>query len=247
MAAIYAEPHQVTYYEGDTKNQMTLAMLLNVAILVSERQNDQLGLTNEVVHGYNVGWVVTQYQIEIERMPQVDETVIFGTTATGYNKYFCYRDYWVEDATGKRLVTIHSSWVLMSYETRSMVSVIPALVQPYAAPEIKGIKHFPRVHHVDTVNAEQQEYRVRYYDIDANHHVNNVHYFDWMFDHLGMAYLSNHDLVRVNIRYEHELTAGDIASSHYQLDGLTSQHLINNTAGKCAEAEVVWQEHEQLN
>ncbi|MFC6170174.1 acyl-[acyl-carrier-protein] thioesterase [Loigolactobacillus jiayinensis] len=241
MAAIYTEAHQVTYYEGDTKNQMTLAMLINVAILVSERQNDQLGLTNAVVHGYNVGWVVTQYQIDIQRLPNVDETVTFGTAATGYNKYFCYRDYWVDAANGERLVTIHSSWVLMSYATRSMVAVIPALVEPYDVPEIKGIQRFPRVHHVDKAVAQQQPYRVRYYDIDANQHVNNVHYFDWMFDHLGGDFLNSHDLVSINIRYEHELKAGDMAQSYYELDEQGSRHLIASTSGKCAEAEVIWQ------
>ncbi|MFD1316967.1 acyl-[acyl-carrier-protein] thioesterase [Loigolactobacillus zhaoyuanensis] len=242
MAAIYTEPHQVTYYESDTKNQMTLAMLVNVAILVSERQNDQLGLSDDVVHGYNVGWVVTQYQMEIKRMPQVDETVTFGTTATGYNKYFCYRDYWVDDAQGQRLATIHSAWVLMSYATRNMVAVIPALVQPYAVPEIKGIKRFPRIHHVELADAAQQDYRVRYYDIDANQHVNNVHYFDWMFDHLGIAYLSSHEIVSLNIRYEHELTVDDVAQSHYQITDHVSRHQITTADGKCAEAEVVWRE-----
>ncbi|MFD0897529.1 acyl-[acyl-carrier-protein] thioesterase [Loigolactobacillus binensis] len=240
MAAIYTEKHQVTYYEGDTKNQMTLAMLLNVAILVSERQNEQLGLTNEVIHSYNVGWVVTQYQIELSRLPQVDEVVTFGTKATGYNKFFCYRDYWVDDAAGERLATIHSAWVLMSYTSRNMVAVIPALVAPFAVPEITGIKHFPRIHHVELAAAQTQAYRVRYYDIDANQHVNNVHYFDWMFDNLGMAYLASHDIVSVNIRYEHELTAGDTAQSYYQLTDQVSHHLIANKGSRCAEAEVTW-------
>lgn len=239
MAAIYQEAHQVAYYQGDTKKQMTLAMLVNVAILVSEHQNEELGITNELMQQHQVGWVVTQYQINVNRMPKVDENVIFATTATAYNKFFCYRDFWVADQAGHRLVTIHSAWVMMSYQTRRMVAIIPEIVAKYKAPFIKGIKHFPRIHHV-TATAAKRDYRVRYYDIDANQHVNNVHYFDWMFDHLGMPFLMAHDLVTINIRYEHELTVNDRAQSQFQLQDLTSLHRISSGARQCAEAEVTW-------
>lgn len=239
MAAIYQEAHQVAYYQGDTKKQMTLAMLVNVAILVSEHQNEELGITNELMQQHQVGWVVTQYQINVNRMPKVDETVTFATTATGYNKYFCYRDFWVTDQKGNRLVTIHSAWVMMSYKTRQMVAIIPEIVAKYKAPFMKGIKHFPRIHHVNA-DVAKRPYRVRYYDIDANQHVNNVHYFDWMFDHLGMPFLMAHDLAEINIRYEHELTVNDLAQSQFQQQGLISRHRISTGERQCAEAEVTW-------
>ncbi|MDA5388280.1 MULTISPECIES: acyl-[acyl-carrier-protein] thioesterase [Loigolactobacillus] len=251
MGIKYTEDHRVTYYEGDTKDQMTLAMLINVAILVSEHQNDALGIGNDYIHEFGAGWVVTQYSLEIKRMPRVDETVTFGTEATGFNKYFCYRDYWAQDAAGNRLATIHSIWVLMSYETRKMIAVIPEIVTKYETASVKGVKHFPRISRIDAgKEVATQNYRVRYFDIDGNQHVNNAHYFDWMFDHLGFDFCNEHDIATVNIRYEREVKYGELPESRYQFAAttdaglVTSRHQIINNGKRCAEAEVVWTKHE---
>ena len=35
-------------------------------------------------------------------------------------------------------------------------------------------------------------YRVRFYDIDSNQHVNNAMYFNWIIDVLGYDFLTTH-------------------------------------------------------
>lgn len=249
MAQRYCTQHQVHYYEGNTKGQMTLAMLINVALLVAGQQNDQLGVGATEVQRHGVGWVVTQYEMAIQRMPKVGETVTFGTVATAYNKFFCYRDLWVETLDGQRLVTIHSMWVMMDYQTRKMRAIIPEIIAPYEAEQIKGVLSRPRIAHVAPDNASAaQPYRVRYFDIDRNQHVNNSHYFDWMLDHLGYDFLSQHDIMHVVIRYEREVQYGNVPTSQYQkvstADALITRHVIMNQDQRCAEAEIHWQPHE---
>lgn len=248
MAHRYLAQHQVNYYEGDTKGQMTLAMLINVALLVAGQQNDQLGVGATEVQKHGIGWVVTQYEIAIQRMPKVGETVTFGTVATAYNKFFCYRDLWVETQAGERIVTIHSMWVMMDYQTRKMRPIISEIIKPYAAKPIKGVLKRPRITHVDSAQASPaQPYRVRYFDIDRNQHVNNSHYFDWMLDHLGYDFLSQHDITHVVIRYEREVQYGNVPTSQYQqvhtTDNLITRHVIMNQGQRCAEAEIYWQAH----
>ena len=120
----------------------------------------------------------------INRMPKVDEKVRIVTEAESYNRYFCYRNFWLYDEAGNECVFVQSIFVMMSYETRSMVPVVPEIMAPFESMAIKGSKRFPRIKKIDSEKASQKEYRVRYFDIDGNQHVNNVHYFEWMLDAL---------------------------------------------------------------
>lgn len=74
-ASLYSEQHRITYYECDRTGRATLTTLIDIAVLASEDQSDALGLTTEMVQSHGVGWVVTQYAIDITRMPRQDEVV----------------------------------------------------------------------------------------------------------------------------------------------------------------------------
>ncbi len=45
-------------------------------------------------------------------------------------------------------------------------------------------------------------YRVRFYDIDSNQHVNNAMYFNWLMDVLGYEFLTKHEVTQVTIRFD---------------------------------------------
>ncbi|WP_076645704.1 acyl-[acyl-carrier-protein] thioesterase, partial [Latilactobacillus sakei] len=169
----YTEEYRIPYFETDIKGELTLASLVNVLILASEHQLNDLNVGEETMHSLNLGWVVTQYQMTINRMPKVDEKVRIVTEAESYNRYFCYRNFWLYDEAGNECVFVQSIFVMMSYETRSMVPVVPEIMAPFESMAIKGSKRFPRIKKIDSEKASQKEYRVRYFDIDGNQHVNN--------------------------------------------------------------------------
>ena len=83
----YSENYQIPYFETDIKGELTLASLVNILILASEHQLNALNVGEATMHALNLGWVVTQYQMKITRMPKVDEKVRIVTEAESYNKY----------------------------------------------------------------------------------------------------------------------------------------------------------------
>ncbi|WGI19527.1 acyl-[acyl-carrier-protein] thioesterase [Latilactobacillus sakei] len=240
----YTEEYRIPYFETDIKGELTLASLVNVLILASEHQLNDLNVGEETMHSLNLGWVVTQYQMTINRMPKVDEKVRIVTEAESYNRYFCYRNFWLYDEAGNECVFVQSIFVMMSYETRSMVPVVPEIMAPFESMAIKGSKRFPRIKKIDPEKASQKEYRVRYFDIDGNQHVNNVHYFEWMLDALDYDFLMDHRVTSVNIRYGHEIQYGQMTQSQVEQvmmdDIMTTRHKVAVGDLSAAEAEITW-------
>ncbi|AVK61921.1 acyl-ACP thioesterase [Lactobacillus sp. CBA3605] len=248
QAKIFTEKHRLTYYECDRTGRATLTTLINIAILASQDQSDALGLTTEFVQSHGVGWVVTQYEMAITRMPKLDETVTLAVRGSAYNPYFAFREFWIRDAAGQVLAYITSIWVTMSQTTRRIVKIDPELVAPYHSEAVKRIPRLPRpINFEETADTLSKPYQVRFFDIDPNRHVNNAHYFDWLLDTLPAEFLLQHDLVQVAVRYENEVQYGHTVTSAVNIlpstapDEVTTSHRIMVGDEKCCEVTIKWQ------
>ncbi|KRN27423.1 oleoyl-[acyl-carrier protein] thioesterase [Lactobacillus selangorensis] len=237
----YREQYRIPYFEADATGEMTLSSMINVMVLVSDHQSDALGVGLAVMNAHDVGWVITQYHMNITRFPKVDEVVTVTTEATSYNKYFCYRHFWMHDSDGNELASVAGTFVMMSFKTRRMVKVIPEIIQAYQSDEINGVEKFPRIPHLDAKKSTGKNYRVRYFDIDSNRHVNNVHYFDWMLDALRRDFLLTHNVKTLDIRYEREIHYGETTQSQVEFaDSLRTLHRIQTGDTTNAEAQIEW-------
>ncbi len=240
----YSEKYQIQLFEANANGKISLAMMMNIMLAISEHQLDNLGISQQkLVQNYHVGWVITQYHIDVKRAPKVGETIVASTEATGYNRFFCYRDFWIHDAAGNELVSVHSTFVMMDINTRKIIPVIKEIVDKFDLEQSKHIVRFPRIPHLDKAKPIiSQDYRVRYFDIDSNGHVNNTRYFDWMQDVLGYDFLQNHVIKTADVRYEREVHYGEIAKSEAQIiDANTTLHRIMNNDEVAAETKFTWQ------
>ena len=241
----YSEDHRVVYYETNVTGAVGIGRLVDLMMLASEDQSEQLGVTNEKIAERGLGWVVTQHIIDITRLPQVDDVITLSTIAKSYNRFFCYRDFKVEDQDGNELVKMHSVFVLMDRQKRKIVRLPADIITPYESEYTKKIERLKTPQPVENISG-QKNYRVRFMDIDANHHVNNVHYFDWMLDALSSDFLLNHRLTKMNISYRQEVYYGDQITSEVELDekDLTTKHLITTGDQQNCLAKCQW---EKLN
>lgn len=243
MGQSFSQEHEVYFYECDVNGRLTLPMLLNIAIYTSEKQCDYLGVGPAKVKSFGLGWVVTQYEINISRMPTSEERVFVKTEAVKYNKYFSYRDFWITDEEGKECAYIHSTFVLMNMETRKITRIPEELVAPFESEKTTKIE---RAQALPKITCEQQlMYRVRFSDIDMNQHVNNSKYFEWMTDVLGLEFLMTHTPKTIILKYEKEVEYGQEISSCWNLteneDEIVSHHLICSSEINYAEALFTWE------
>lgn len=87
-------------------------------------------------------------------------------------------------------------------------------------------------------------YRVRFYDIDSNQHVNNAMYFNWIIDVLGYDFLTTHVPEKVLIRFDKEVEYGNEIESHYEQvemeHGVKTRHEIRMQEQLYCEANITW-------
>ncbi|ABP90405.1 Acyl-ACP thioesterase [Streptococcus suis 05ZYH33] len=76
-------------------------------------------------------WVVTDYELTIQRLPKYNETITIKTEAVAYNKFFCHRMFYIYDAAGNLLLDILCYFVLIDFETRKVAPVPEDLIAPY--------------------------------------------------------------------------------------------------------------------
>lgn len=137
MGKRYTLNHEVAYYECDINQNMTFPALLSVAIKASSDQSDQLERGTEYINTLGITWVITQTEVTIDRLPKVGEQITVVTEPTEFNRYFCYRSFWVYDSEETELLKIDMSFVLMDVENRKMSSVDAKLMAPYESPQVK--------------------------------------------------------------------------------------------------------------
>ncbi|MGC6769655.1 acyl-ACP thioesterase domain-containing protein [Enterococcus sp. LJL51] len=243
MGKKYAMPYEVAYYDCDITKRMTLPSLLAVVIKTSEEQSALLNRSADFVAGFGLGWVITNYELTITRLPKVGEKLTVTTQAISYNKYFCYRNFWIHDESGEECVFIQSTFVLMNTENRKMSSVLEEIIAPYESEKIKKIHRSEKIEKVE--NGQSAVYRVRYFDIDGNQHVNNAIYFNWLLDVLGYDFLSQNQPVRVNVKFDKEVEYGHEVESHYEVieteKGPLSRHEIRIGDQLYCEANIHWE------
>lgn len=235
----YTEPYTIPFFMATQKGTASLATLVNVMLMGSEHQLDAVGAGMTQVLARGIGWVITQYELDVKRMPKVEVPLILGTEATSYNKLMCYRDYWLETTDGERLATMRGAWVMMDLNARKVVPVVKDIVEKVGAPYSTHVERFKRLTKIERVD-RKQAYPVRYFDIDSNHHVNNVHYFEWMEDSLGAEFLASHELASMKIKYAKELPIDAVPVAQVQIEGLNTFHQVITDGVVNAEAEMTW-------
>lgn len=243
MGKVFAYNHKITSNETDVTQKINIGKMVDLMMLASEKQGNELGVGEKKVNELGYGWVVTQHLINIIDLPQINQEIKIWTKADSYNKYFTYRKFGIEDMDGNELVTMETIFVLMDFKNRKISSLIPELIDPYEAKESKKLKRFPTVPKEIQVQ-QHKEYTVRFMDIDSNKHVNNAHYFDWMLDSLDYDFLTTNDLKTINIQYKNEVRYGQKVESEMQLviddNQKFSLHRIQNGENISCIAQCFW-------
>lgn len=243
---VFEMPHLLTYYECDDTGHPSLSMVLSMMSMVSDAHSSFLGMDTATIQATGGGWVITGYEGEFSpKQPTFGDRVILGTRAVSYNRFFALREFWMTDPNHQvRYAHFHAIFVFMNLKKRRLMSIPQKLITRFDSPLKNQVPRLKRIEKITTEHSHEQTYRVRYFDIDVNHHVNNARYFDWLLDPLGGQFLRTHQLVRMVIKYQREVRENSMVTSRFQViraaDRLTSRHEIVVAGQKCTIAEFQW-------
>lgn len=242
---IYRNNHRIKGYECDITGEITLPSLVNLMVDLSGQQSDSLGNTNDQMSERGLSWIIVQYDMQIKRMPHSGEAIILETEAMSYNRFFTYRRFRAYDESEQLCVEVMTNFVMMDIESRKMVQIQKELLTVYQADEIRTMVRMQKPIPLEPDNRREQDFRVRYLDIDYNRHVNNAKYFDWIINTIDPKFIMDHQLSAVTIKYEKEVEYGNsitsVMSTKEAENGETiTAHRIMNGEDLACEAHIVW-------
>ena len=76
---MYTFDSRVRYSETDESGFLSIAGIVDYFQDVSTFQSEALGLGVEYLHGHNMVWVMSAWQIIIHRYPSLGENIVAGT------------------------------------------------------------------------------------------------------------------------------------------------------------------------
>ena len=244
MGLTYQMKMKIPFDMADMNGHIKLPDVILLSLQVSGMQSIELGVSDKtILEDYNLVWIITEYDIEVVRLPRFAEEITIETEALSYNRLFCYRRFTIYDETGQELIHMMATFVLMERDSRKVHAVEPEIVAPYQSDFDKKLIRGPKYESLKELVSK--DYHVRFYDLDMNGHVNNSKYLDWIFEVMGADFLTQYIPKKINLKYVKEVRPGGVITSAVERTGLESKHEITSDGATNAQAIITWQEIEK--
>ena len=232
---------KIPFDMADMNGHIKLPDVILLSLQVSGMQSIELGVSDKtILEDYNLVWIITDYDIEVVRLPRFAEEITIETEALSYNRLFCYRRFTIYDESGQELIHMMVTFVLMDRDSRKVHAVEPEIVAPYQSDFDKKLIRGPKYESLE--EPFSKDYHVRFYDLDMNGHVNNSKYLDWIFEVMGADFLTQYIPKKINLKYVKEVRPGGVIISAVERTGLESKHEITSDGVTNAQAIITWQE-----
>ena len=181
---MYSFQSRIRYSETDVTGNLSLPGIVDYFQDCSTFQSEQLGVGISFLRDRHLLWVVSAWQIEVNRYPALGETVSTGTFPYAFKGFMGYRNFLMTGEGGEVLARAASLWSLISTETGKPVRAPLDVVNAYTLEEKLPMDYAPR--HVllpdgkkiaDEGRAEKS-FAVTKQNLDRNGHVNNGRFIE---------------------------------------------------------------------
>ena len=141
---------------------------------------EALGVGGESLRRDGLAWILLQWSLEIASWPEARETVRIETWPSGYTDRIVRRDFFVLSAGGERLGRATSHWAMLDLSRRRPVRM-PEAVRRLAITSRNGALDAPLAKlPAPDPPVLAATLTVGPGHLDANGHVNNVRYVEWI-------------------------------------------------------------------
>lgn len=172
----YTIAGRVRFSEIDHSRRMTLPAIINYFQDSSIFHSESIGYGLDFLGARNRAWVLSAWQIVIDRYPELGEEIRVSTFASGFKGICGDRNFYMKDGQGEITAYANSLWVYMDIEKGRPVKPDAKEVEAYGVSEPLEMETAPRKIALPERMTEGMPFPVRKYHIDTNEHVNNCQY-----------------------------------------------------------------------
>lgn len=181
---MYSFDSRIRYSETDSEGKLTLEALLDYFQDCSTFHSEDLGVGLSYLKEKNLVWVLSSWQIVVDRFPALCERVSIGTFPYEFKGCFGYRNFFMQDECGAYVAKANTLWTLLDTERFRPAHPTEEMLQKYIMEEKLPMEYAARKIAVPTDGGQKEEIVVRAQHLDTNHHVNNGQYVRMAMDFL---------------------------------------------------------------
>lgn len=238
--------YYIHYYEVDYKKRLLITSIMNYFGDLSIYQSEKGGVGLEYLKENNLGWVIYEWDIHINRYPRYGEKITVRTMPFSLRKFYAYRKFEIIDSKGEKIVTADSVWFLIDTNRRKPKKIVTDMYKAYGIDEDRNQPlDIKKISNLDRIDVEKSFY-VRYSDIDTNRHVNNVKYVSWAIETVPKEIVIQYTLTNVKVAYKKETTYGSNISVLTEINKLDNKvhcihKVVNSDEVELTILETVWE------
>ncbi|MDE6127725.1 MAG: acyl-[acyl-carrier-protein] thioesterase, partial [Lachnospiraceae bacterium] len=174
--AMYSFESRIRYSETDSDGKLTLLSLMDYFQDCSTFQSEDLGVGLSFLRERKLVWVLSSWQIAIDRLPELGEQVSIGTFPYDFKGCFGFRNFFMKDGAGNDIAKANSMWTILDTETFKPKRPPKEVVQKYKMEERLPMAYAGRKIAVPQDMEVKESITVKQHHLDTNHHVNNAQY-----------------------------------------------------------------------
>ena len=173
---MYTFDSRVRYSEVDEEQKLSLNGIINYFQDCSTFHSEGLGAGLKVLEKMNRVWVLSSWQIVVERYPELCEEVTVGTWPYDFQGFFGGRNFVLLDKDGNRLAYANTLWTFLDTETGRPARVPQEISGRYQLEERLDMDYASRKVPMPKNGETLEPFAVQRMHLDTNHHVNNGQY-----------------------------------------------------------------------
>ena len=174
---MYEFKERVRYSETDEHEDATILSVVNYLQDCSTFHSTEAGQTVERLREEKRAWLLSYWDIYVERMPKLCEYITIGTSPHAFRGVLAQRNFWIKDADDAYLLRADSLWFCYDTERQRPTRITEDMIAPYG--ELRDVLGLPASERKITEPAglaAADPIPVQPHHIDSNHHVNNARY-----------------------------------------------------------------------
>lgn len=216
--------------------------------LLQETAGDHhLPIDENVIDLYrkNIGWVLLSGVMQFERYPVYKEQITIKTWLSDYKTIRGVRENLVFDKNGQIIGRGRGLWLFFDIKQRKPISIPEKFRLLWGENKQVSIDIDPLQKITKIDDGEIMDViKVKKFDIDANKHVNNLRYFQWLIEVVPDSVMKENILYRIQSNFINEANYGDQLIIYTKIVKQNVEYLhtvFDLTTNKvCVTAKTIW-------
>lgn len=219
---------RVRYSETDEKGVLTLPGILNYFQDCCTFHSEDIGQGMKVVESRSRVWMLSSWQVVIERYPAMGERLVISTAPYDFKGFMGMRNFTLDTESGERLAWANTYWTHINTKTGLPVKLTPEDYAGYeCAPKLE-MDYAPRKIALPEKREKMAEIVIQKHHLDTNHHVNNSQYVQIAEDYLPEGF----QIRQMRAEYKKQARLHDVFYPEINCEEEKVTVVLNNAEGQ---------------